>query len=320
MKKKIITSTALIAIIGGVLATLNSCKKEAAQPQSPTNTFNVSVEQNPADGPKALSLSGTRLVFPTIADYRTAVDNPSLIAETALITTINAFANFTSLNEQFVNDTLFGKGIFPTLLNADGIVQIGEYIIKVNMLKKKVFVLPLRLVTQYSYLVSEDTIHATIKTFSTTDDVLEELEQGNFRGVFCREDKPGGREVHVASEKYAVKSDPNKRFLHAHAKYTAGGVYFSAKLWGDLYYVTGYDNQKYTGARVTDQVALRVVVKYKRRCDNIVGPQESTITAFAADAFYQSYQGSKALSAYYFQVQASANGVYTQNVGIRYGY
>jgi hypothetical protein len=47
---------------------------------------------------------------------------------------------------------------------------------------------------------------------------------------------------------------------------------------------------------------------------------EQTVTAFATDAFYQSYQGSKALSTYYFQVQASANGVYTPTVGIRYCY
>ncbi len=110
---------------GGVLATLNSCKKEPAQPQSPTNTFNVSVAENPTDGAKAMSLSATRLVFATVADYQTAINNPTLIAETALTTTINAFANFTSWNEKFVNDTLIGKSLFSTILNGDGVVQIG---------------------------------------------------------------------------------------------------------------------------------------------------------------------------------------------------
>ena len=97
MKHKIITSFTSLAIVGGLIFTLHSCKKETStQPQSPANAFNVSVAENPTDGAKAFSISGTRLAFPTITDYRSAIDNPTLIAETALITTINAFPGFTS--------------------------------------------------------------------------------------------------------------------------------------------------------------------------------------------------------------------------------
>jgi hypothetical protein len=271
----------------------------------------VSVEQNPTDGHKAFSLSGTRLAFPTIADYQVAVDNPTSAAEKSLLTTINAFSNFTSWNEKFVKDTLIKNTLFSTILNGDGVVQIGANIFRVDKTYAKVFVLPVADIAYYNDLIATYPQSGKVYMFSTNDNVLEQIAAGalNQAVVSIVDLLP----LSGAKGKYSIKirippivceeggigdkKIPTKQITIANAKamtmrgylnFNNSGIYYS--LWADVY-------TDFSG--VVDLSIDLEPVYYHVRCNNTVGPYNTYgygAGNLTSEKKFQSYQGSANLN------------------------
>jgi hypothetical protein len=83
----------------------------------------------------------------------------------------------------YINDNILNE-----VLNKDMIVQIGNYLYRLNKEKEKVFVLSSTYKeTDYNNLISENTANKKIMVYSTDEDVLEMVETGrqSEKGIFC---------------------------------------------------------------------------------------------------------------------------------------
>lgn len=130
-------------------------------------------------------------------------------------------------------DSLY-PDFLKTILNADGITKIGDYIIKVDMASEKVLVLKNEDIQYYDDLVSNNFSNTKIVVYSTNDEVLELLANGlptppsantsssNQRTtLFCTQNGAAGRE-----DKEAQGYMTNWRF-DCKAVYQKAGIYFS---------------------------------------------------------------------------------------------
>jgi hypothetical protein len=279
----------------------------------------VSVAQNPTDGAKAFSLSGTRLAFPTIADYRAAIDNPTAAAETSLLTTINAFANFTSWNEKFVKDTLYKNTLFPTILNGDGVVQIGTNIFRVDKTYAKVFVLPLADIAYYNDLIATYPQSGKVYMFSTDDEVLDMIETegalnqtvvstvdllpvSGVKGLFSIKIKMPEISIHVCRENGVRAGTASRPFFFQNGiltvQYNKNGIEFNLNAsvpWtgiGSFPYMF-----QFTGGIDKNQG----YIYYHVKCKQTISTEYTTDgTRSLSYENYTAYRSSRALNTYYF--------------------
>ena len=169
---------ALVSLAAGIF--LYSCKKEETPlQQNPANTFNVSVKKD-------------LLVFKTTDDYREIVDNSSQEEMIKFTENVKSMNDFSSYHEYFSakNPTLLSEpsvihnDFLQTILNKDAAVQIGNYIYKIDKAKEKVFVIHSSHANEYNDIVRGNTGNPNILEFSTSDDVLNLIEQqGGSKGV-----------------------------------------------------------------------------------------------------------------------------------------
>jgi len=130
-------------------------------------------------------------------------------------------------------DSLY-PDFLKTILNADGITKIGNYIIKVDMANEKVLVLKNEDKQYYNDLVSNNYSNSKLLVYSTNDEVLELLANdilpsqsantasSNHRTtLFCRQSGADGRED-KGFEPYMT----NWRF-DCKVVYQKAGIYFS---------------------------------------------------------------------------------------------
>jgi hypothetical protein len=282
MKKTFLSVVLLGAITVG---TFYSCKKEASQPQASMNSLNVSTKKNV-------------LVFKNISDYENVVNNPSEEKRMEFLKEVKSFKDFTSLSETPTNtnksflgmDTLITDEYFKEILNNDLIVQIEEYLYRVNPILEKVFVLPAT--GNYEDLVNENLQNLQMRVFSFNDDVLEAIK--NIGGdttsqrLFCNESGVAGQQnktVVVGGTGYNLILDYNKY-----------GIYFS--LSARYYYPLPSCGFDFTGGSSTNKGA----VYYHVKCGQTVGEYQTTSYGGTHGSYikYQSYSGSKALNKFYF--------------------
>jgi hypothetical protein len=282
---------------------MQSCKKDGhLQPQTADSikyAFNIKLVENKSDSAAGLRsfnpFSLFRISFASIADYRNLIDSSNDSKDQCFINTVNLLPGYTSWNETHPKDTLLNSSLFGTILNAEGVVQIGNFIVKVNPIKHKVYVLQATKSLWYGALISEDTTNINITKFSTEEEVLEQLENGNFRALFCRESGAGTDGRKSIYVNYTVNS-VSRRF-GAYIKYTTGGIYFNAEI--------GAVNEYSNGGGVNDQSTLTVDygINYHIRCGGNAS-YEGSKSSNSSTVTYQSYRGSKALNAYYFAARA----------------
>lgn len=331
MKKKIIASITLLAIAGGLISTLPSCKKEGATPQ---NSFNLSVVETPSND-RGIG-STTCLAFKTIADYETAVTQPTATTQTALTNLINSFPTFTSYTTTYPNDTLFGDTDFTNLLNGAGVIQIGDYFFKVDPVLHKVFVLPISESAYYYDLVTKNPQTGKVAMFSTEEDVLALIKDGIMGNLVVREiemqedgtissmrgwvrrfvvsvsrtftDATNSISATIGTncgEPYAGSGSAAALYPgsltgggYAWARYRKFGVYFH------LYAFLEYSPQSNITLNFIGGMPYEGYIYYKLKCKNTIASYtlrtSGTYDSFNKSRKYHSYQGSKALTKYYF--------------------
>ena len=170
--KKLILSSLVIALVGiGFVA----CKK--------SNVTNNPVQnQSELQFDKEFSIASDNrmLIFKTTADYEKIVSNSSQEIKNSLVAKVRSL-NLKSLAEKLISQKSldsFGDNFLPELLNEDGIVQIGDYLYKIDMVNKKAYVLPSANISEYSDLVAVNKSNPNIRVFTTEDDVIELAESG----------------------------------------------------------------------------------------------------------------------------------------------
>ncbi len=289
-----------------------SCDKQTPLPNQIKRTENPNRgnQEKPVSNEFHVTVKDNRLVFQSRADYELVVNNPKENVRTEFIETVKAFTSFTSYansttvrninTSELINDTYFSL-----LLNTDLAIQIGGNIYKVDPLKEKVFVLPVSQENHYSDLVKENTSFPDIRVYSTGDNVLDLVEMGVNRDLFCTESGIGGK----------ADSQPFKD-TYLYATYTRWGIYFSLR----AYIVTGSVNTYHFDMNP---------VYYHVRCGKTVGPYQAANSAgdysfVLGCQEYQSYQGSTNLNELYFVAKIRDNSTspttYSANVVLRANY
>jgi hypothetical protein len=123
------------------------------------------------------------------------------------------------------NDDLLGDDDLAQILNEDWIVQIGDYLYRVNKPTELVYVLPASNVSEYQDLVNENVANKNIRKFSTEEDVVELAERGaeGQKGLFCGEGGVSSRSQSVQHGS-ALNTTTGITSTLRHSKF---GIYFT---------------------------------------------------------------------------------------------
>lgn len=189
---KLVKKTALLL----VLVLCFSCSKEE-QTTSITsdNDFNVF----------GMRSNGKLLEFKTIEDYEKAIKTPSEVLKNQILGEVAKMPHITlakfnpNMELNLNNIESYIDPYFSQLINKDNCIQIGAHIFRINKLEKKVLVLETKYASEYQDLVNENTSNAHIKIYSTEDDVLELVLNGeaSVAKIGCNEDAAAGRTENV---------------------------------------------------------------------------------------------------------------------------
>jgi len=166
------------------------------------------------------------LAFKTVESYKKTIGDLSEEKTLVNLKQINQnplrnLKKSTSLDEDLYPEFLL------TILNEDKIVQIGEWIIKVDMEKNIVSV-----INEENYDLVDNLIEGVtnkkIYQFSTSDDVLDLLEDGSkgtvntpqLKGIFCKEGYAADHNSHHTI-------NVNGFLVQTQCRYYKGGIYYS---------------------------------------------------------------------------------------------
>jgi hypothetical protein len=188
--KKIIFTGILLVVTG---LTIVGCKKDTPSPKS-TQTIAQHEKALTFDPTFHVASDGRMLIFQTLIDYQKAVTDPSqeqIDAFTALIGKMPYTSYYEKLQgtPEELRVDIIGDDFFSQIINADFIVQIGDYLYKVNKGTGLVAVLPASQIANYSDLVTENKTNKYLRFFSVEEDVLESAEAGEegLKSLFCSE-------------------------------------------------------------------------------------------------------------------------------------
>lgn len=200
-----------------------SCHKdEITRPASPVkNQFNLSVAEN-------------RLVFKSVSDYERAVSITNPKESSAFLEQVNSMEGFVSVSEKNNMETAKRRGdeldllldddFMSSILNSDGTVQIGNYIILIDVSEDLVYAIDAKFSQQYSDLVARNTDNHNIMVFSAEDDVINLLNEnilgtvkninGSLAKARCKE-KRAPRKQHQVNVPYGSQYRLNCRLRYA---------------------------------------------------------------------------------------------------------
>ena len=154
--------------------------------------------------------------FPSVSFYQQFVETRSEAQEESLLKDLDGSADYISLKKvsglksknSKQGRTLGAKEIelaetndfISTLINSNGMISIGDYYFKINLNTEKAYVLRKEHLAQIEDLANENIENKNIMIFSTSDDVLNLLEEG-MKGTSsgrsqrpCRFDNAAGKE------------------------------------------------------------------------------------------------------------------------------
>lgn len=206
--KKLVFGGLFLALVGiGFVG----CKKE-------NNLNNSNLINND------FSANGKMLVFESVESYEKSIEFQTVEKREKFLSDISKlnFKNYFSVEHtesKSGNDSVQEMDdFFGQLLNEDGIIQIGDYIYKVNLQSEKVFVLPATNLAEYQDLVNENKSNDNIRQFSINDDVIYLAESGA-SGEKCS-NPSGGFELYTNFE------SGNSLETRCIIKYFTAGIYY----------------------------------------------------------------------------------------------
>ena len=329
MKKILIATFALAVMLG-------ACKKEDVTKVMPKEVLASEKTQTTSNlsGARTVNTSfgsinfSKRWLVMSLETYTNAVEGASntelenLTKETTFVS-MNKFLQ-ASQEESILKDT-YNEVEVAHLLNAEGVIQIGEWIIRVDKANEKVFVLNQTQESQYNDLLSGNTSNVNLKVYSTDDDVLSSLEEGSSsseRGIFCGARRANGKRTARTDYPYN-----NARKLQYKVEYLSVGIYFQLK--SDVEFRNG------SIIRTPASLGIEYNFKYEGRCNR--GPSATANFSLAecgvkfctqnnSGAYtIKHYRGSKALKKYFlganFKLDYDSYKIYyTPTVTISDGY
>jgi hypothetical protein len=301
---------------------------------------------------KVYTIKEGMVTFKTITGYRNFLDNMTEADRTGFINDVNSNTGFKPLSKSAklaarastnrlvltgvdtldddIEDIL-ESDFLTRLINADGLVQIGDYMFNIDVVNQKCYAMHTywlgtdssRII--YNYLYNGDARNQYIFEFSTEQDVLEELEALGFprykndirqtpNGLFCRE--AGKRAQKDDGTEYFQK--PNNFYrVKCKANYQKAGVYFA--LYGKIR--QQYNDCLYTSRTATDFLChwntglwrsnyASYQWRFKPRCwSERVQGYVTTVTYSNNIRKIWAWESSRSLAKFDFQIQWKVDGI-----------
>jgi hypothetical protein len=303
--KKLVYS---VAVATAVLFAGNSCQKSQDTDKATPKTD-----------------ASSRVVFSSVAEYENLFADPN--QTDALASGIAARYGTYQENaraSENPEDTLYSE-FLQKILNEDHIVQIGEWIIKVNKVNEKVFVLDKQYEAEYQDLVNENLSNLHLMIFSTSDEVLPMLQEGYTGSVPNDEARVSGLGIcgsdatQQAADIYSnlfntANSPSNTTFLFCGSKYLRLQIAYQKE---GINFTLGHSINTYQASFVTpgicniqgnlnvEFVGVGADVKHTRKCEsseNRWGEVTGSYNSNSATKYY--HRGTRALRKYYYSARA----------------
>ncbi|MEE4001622.1 hypothetical protein V1T75_14850 [Tenacibaculum sp. FZY0031] len=262
--KNLVYSSISLVLMGIMFMSCNN--EEIIQPPHSNNYISESIQIN-SDGKK--------LIFLTSEDYERFISSSTITNNETLSNKSLEKSKSTKLDIKFELssqdyisyskyiaennlENLIKDEILSEILNQDQIVQIGKFLYKLNLIEEKVYVLPAKYDSQYSDLVIENINNKNILVFSTSDEVIKIIENGDPKSnkkIGC-----SSRKANYKSNTTNIKTINSNANMSATSRYEKYGIMF--KLEAD---VNIFDSNSWSDLRV--YIAFENC-SYKQRCGN----------------------------------------------------
>jgi hypothetical protein len=218
--------------------------------------------------------------------------------------------SFAKENADSIDNDFFGE-----ILNPDGVVQIGDFILKINAITGQCYVLEAANIFSFADLISENTGNEAITEYSNDDDVLdilfgEEEEQqrtGIAYRLFCNEGGANDKKDN-ANEYYSIYGSYQQIKLECKVVYQKAAIYFA--LVSKMEYMSSNGLWWTTNNFTYDAMTAYYQYKWKPKCKS-EHIQSATSYVSPGDRTTYSvkpYENTKGLNKYDFQFQWGVTG------------
>lgn len=285
MKKLIYGSLFLAAVGIGLIG----CKKENLPISAMTNSD--------------ISSDGKMLIFESVESFEKSVEDLTEEKRIKVLSEISKqnFKSYLSIQHSISktdSDSIQEMDDFlGQLLNEDGIIQIGNFIYKVNLQSNKVFVLPVSNSSEYQDLVDENKSNKNIRQFSTSDDVIYLAENGE-AGEKC-----GGIGSFDNSSPVVNLDNDGQIKFDANCKYFQGGIYF--RVTGRVEYTPAFSGT----AKIALEIQSPQAWMRRRPCGDgtvTIHHAGERVSGFYYRYLFEAYSKTRAINGIYMFVRARA--------------
>lgn len=311
------------AIIIGLMV-IAGCQKQNSSPQNETS--------------KPYEFVNGIVKFNSFNSYRALLESEKqkesflsdVLKETAYTSFAESHANFLPSNSaarvpdpnEDVEDIL-SSPMLSGMVNDDGIVQIGNYLFKLDYDSSKVYVINIaNQGNSYQKLLTKTGTGVDVFVFSTDDDILDILEDNNYpvnegfdgesTSLFrrCRENgaperKQKGFETGFYSNcKPSDYRDYGKMWLKV--VYQKAGFYFSLHLKSILEYWCFNGSGVQLQQNATN--GANSYIRYKPKCRDEVGPYTDDTEITGAILSRRPYESGRGLTKFHYRVQFRYKG------------
>lgn len=256
--------------------------------------------QNLADKYK-FTISRGMLNFRSSADYQRMATAITKGEEKTLAESAFDNSNFTSLSENYINDSIeikkIGEDFLCAILNENKCIQIGKYIYKLNFKEEVIYVIPENKIELQK--VSNDSLShmELIRIYKMEEDVIN-LAETNIASpsarLFCNESGAGHDRKSSAVNLAKPGTNNFCGTLTAEVKYGTFGIWFNLKCFA-------------TNICTNDRIIYihETPVAYKVKCGPTKSPAyQWDINPSSSNGYYVGtyYKGVKPLNAFWFRI------------------
>ena len=214
--------------------TLVACKKENISKNQTSTGTTIGTSPLTSNDQTTVSPEKSFLVIKSVDAYEALISSDE-VSKKEFLNSVEEMP-FTTHNEVLKIEKstldLIGSEFLSSILNKDLVVQIGDYLYKINPESHKVFVLPAINAKEYSDLVNENKLNPNVRQFSTDDNVLELAVSGakGEKALICKDTGVGTRHSD-ASQNMGTQIGS----VYTDLAHTSLGIYFFIRLKSTLY-------------------------------------------------------------------------------------
>jgi hypothetical protein len=254
------------------------------------------------------------LHIPDPSFYRGFIETKTPTQEKAFIESLDKIAGYTSLRNATRSignsggrtyatkelELVESNDFISTLLNANGMISIGDYYFKINLGTERALVLAKEHAQELADLENENLENENIMVFSTSDDVLDLLEAGvtngtNGRTQLCFE---GGADQ--KEDKEDRNYCANRVRMDNKVVYQKLGIYFSLQAKSKVY--LWFDGNWISPDAPSQEIVY--YVKFEPKCSGVTENSGTRYDGWSDNEMsYRPYERSTGLHKYFYQAR-----------------